>query len=101
MSLNIIVDENIAGIVKYINHFIGLRTLYSCEKRSDGNAYVQFIVTDSDSLVEMLLDLGSLLYNEVINYPYNIEVSFAEGLLRYTLVMPEETRDFINKVRKY
>ena len=75
------VDVGIAPIVRFLNDFAGVRTLYSCQGNADGeddgssHPYVVFAADDMDSLRSVL---KSLAYA-----PCTVEVHWHNDLLPF------------------
>lgn len=93
------IDTGIAPVVKWLNHYDSVWTLYSCQgdPEPDVNSpalrpYVLFLCTDRRDLEQILNVLG-------ISGGWHVEVDRHEGQMRYNLVFadPEQVELFIRE----
>lgn len=90
------VDKGIIPLVKYLNSFNGIQTIYSCEGRGDGDdirasewLYVVFTAEDFASLRRFLETITMFsfsvsvgFYNEFVPFRFTIQFGSCEQLKR-------------------
>ena len=72
------IDINIVPVIRWLNSYLGITTLFSCEGTDSGpnNPMAMFICNSSHSLVPMLIKLP---------LDARVELSWHENMLRYII----------------